>query len=332
MVITEVIAVSVKRRVLEILNRDRGSYISGEQIARELSITRSAVWKAIRTLREEGCAIEATTRRGYMLHETADVLTPEAVKERLRGAAKNLRLKKLETANSTNVFLRECALNGEAEGLVVLSDEQTEGRGRRGRSFHSPAGAGLYMSVLLRPTCSLEESLFLTTAAASAVALSIEKISGQSAQIKWVNDVLIKGKKVCGILTEAAIAMETGGLEFAIVGIGVNVRQPEGGYPEDIRETAAAIFTKNPAGGVRSRLAAEILNRFMNYYRSLERKTFLNDYKRRSVVIGKDVTVIGGGEEKRAHVLDIDENCRLLVVYEDGSEGTLSSGEISIKI
>lgn len=187
--------------------------------------------------------------------------------------------------------------------------------------------------MLLRPACSVADSPLFTAAAASAAARAIEKISGREARVKWVNDVFLDDKKVCGILTEGAVAIENTRLDYMIVGIGINVFEPNGGYPPELRETATSMFKSGEAGGdVRSRLAAEILNNLFDYYRNIGQRTFFEDYKKRSFIIGKDITVIGARESRPAHAVDIDADCRLLVLYDDGTTDLLTGGEISIRL
>lgn len=322
-----------KDRILSFLVKNKGSFISGEQIANTLSISRTSVWKAIKSLQSEGYSIEAVTNKGYSLSKDTDVLSVEFISKYIKDDINELRLEKHNSVSSTNNIARELANNGEPEGIVVLADKQTAGRGRKNRNYFSPAGTGLYMSILLRPKFSIEYSLFLTTAAATAVSIAIEKISGKITHIKWVNDVWMDGKKVSGILTEADLSMENGGLDYVIVGIGVNVFEPKEGFPKELSDIATSVFKNNETkGNIRNRLAAEILNNFIYYYRNLEKKTFLPEYKKRSFIIGKNVTVINNDNCQKAIALDIDDNCHLIVKYENGKIEALSSGEISIKL
>ena len=238
------------------------------------------------------------------------------------------RLLALECAESTNAVAAEAARRGEAEGLVVVAERQTAGRGRRGRSFFSPGGTGLYMSILLRPRFSPERAVLLTAAAACAACEAIEAVFGVRASIKWVNDVLVGGKKVCGILVESAAGPK--GLEYAVVGIGVNLAEPEGGFPEELRAIAGAVAQ----GGAerRGELASEILARLMRLYSAVERGEGVAGYSERVTPPGTRVTVLAPDGAREATVLGTDENCRLLVRYDGGGEDALFSGEISIKL
>ena len=322
---------SVKDNLLALLDQDRGEYISGEQIAEHLGVSRTAVWKAIKSLQEDGYRISAVTNRGYALSEDTDILSAQSVSKYLTGPARDLRLSAFKSLPSTNQSARERALQGEEEGLVVLTDRQTVGRGRSNRTFFSPPGTGLYLSVLLRPKLAVGEALLLTTAAAVAVAEAIETCSGKTAQIKWVNDVLIDGKKVSGILTDAALALENGGMDYAIVGIGVNVLPPAGGFPPELRDIAGSVFSRE-TGDVRSRLAGEILNHFMRFYANLSAREFLAPYRERLFFLGRTVSVQKRDGPTPAVALGVDDNFRLQVRYDDGREEWLSSGEIRISL
>lgn len=239
-----------------------------------------------------------------------------------------------ETISSTNTFVKELAKQGKKEGKVVISREQTGGRGRLGRTFFSPDGTGIYMSLLLRPNISLSESLFITVAAAVAVAEAIEAISEKKPKIKWVNDVFCENKKVCGILTESSLSSQTGQLNYAVLGIGINVLPPEDGFPETIKDIASSIFDagSNISIEIQAKLIAEVLGRFWNYYKDLSSKSFLSEYKKRSLLIGKKISIIAGETVEKARALDIDDQCRLKVEMTDYTIRLLSSGDVSIRI
>ena len=322
---------SVREEILRIFEDDRENYYSGEQLAARLGVSRSAVWKAVRQLEAEGYEFDAVSGRGYSLSKSSDVISKHGIEKHLGKYAGAYDVKVYSTVTSTNTVLKEMAANGATEGTVVIAAEQTAGKGRMSRRFHSPGGTGLYLSILLRPKMNASEALFITTAAAVAVARTVEEVSGRHAGIKWVNDVLMDGRKICGILTEASFDMESGGLEYAVCGIGVNVVSPEGGFPEEIRDIAGAVFTQSPSGDVKNRIAAGIMEKFMGYYQSLPERAFFDEYVSRSVTVGKKVTVLGRGEPRSAQAVAIDRNCRLVVRYDDGSEEALDSGEVSAR-
>ncbi|GGF99956.1 bifunctional ligase/repressor BirA [Paenibacillus albidus] len=324
---------TVKEHILALLDGNKGEYISGEEIAGQLSVTRSAVWKAIKSLQTDGYSIQAVTNKGYSLSPHTDILSASAISKYLDTQGQKLRVEVFKTISSTNEAVKILASNGEAEGKVILSEEQTAGRGRKGRRFFSPPGTGIYMSILLRPKLSAAESTLLTTSAAVAVALAIESVSGKDTQIKWVNDVFMEGKKVCGILTEASMSLENDWLDYAVLGIGINVALPTGGFPNDLTEIATSVFSEsNHYGDLRSRLVAEVLNHFMGFYEHLMDRLFLSDYRKRIISLGRPVMVMKDNKQREATAIDIDNDCHLKVRYENGDEEYLSSGEVSIKI
>lgn len=323
---------NLKEQVLTVLETNRGKNISGAKLAEELSVSRNAVWKAIKALEEDGYSITAVTNKGYCLSNNTDILSSQSISKYLTKETKNLRIESYKSVSSTNTVLKSFAEQGEPEGKVIIAEEQTSGRGRMNRNFYSPAKSGIYMSILLRPTLTAQESLFITTSAAVAVAEAIELVAGCEAKIKWVNDIFCNGRKVCGILTEGSLDLENGKLKYAVLGIGVNVLKPNGDFPEELKNVATAVYDeKLYSADERSRLTAEILNRFWKYYETIEQRTFLEEYKKRSFIIGKEINVISGDIIKKAIALDIDDQCRLIVKFEDGTISPLSSGEVSIK-
>jgi BirA family biotin operon repressor/biotin-[acetyl-CoA-carboxylase] ligase len=319
---------AVKNELIKLFEQNRGRYLSGEEIADSLGCTRGAVWKAVKKLQSEGYDISAVTNRGYRL-DSADMLSAAGIEKYLTDNS-GISLTVYKETDSTNTRLRELATEGAPEGTAVIAGMQTGGKGRLGRKFFSPSDTGLYMSILLRPEMTAADAVRITTAAAVAVADAVEKISGRKADIKWVNDVYIDGRKICGILTEAAFSLENGGLDYAVCGIGINVYEPEGGFPEDIKDIAGAVLD-TPADDVRNRLAALVLENFMGYYHKLSENSFLQGYQSRLMWRGEDINLIRGSEITPAKLIDTDEKCRLLVKYEDGTEDTISSGEISIR-
>lgn len=319
-----------KDKLIKLLEENRGKYLSGAEIADQLGCTRGAVWKAINSLREDGCAISAVTNKGYCLETDSDVLSEDGVRKYLGDELNDIPLQVYKVTDSTNTRLRELANKGAEEKTVVIAGEQTAGKGRLGRSFFSPSDTGLYISILLRPVMSANEALKITTAAAVAVAEAIEALSDKKPEIKWVNDVYIDGRKICGILTEAAFSMENGGLEYAVSGIGINVYQPEGGFPDEIKDIAGAVFDRRE-GDLRNRLAAELIKRFMKYYHELDEHTYMEGYRKRLMWRNEKINIISPKETIPATMIDVDNECRLIARFEDSTEHTISTGEISIR-
>lgn len=322
---------TTKEMLLELFEAQKGAYFSGEEIARKLNVSRAAVWKAVKSLQNDGYEIEAVTNKGYCLSAETDILSPQGVRKYLGNHCGELEIVVLPTAESTNTLVREKAAQGAKEGYTVISNGQSQGRGRYGRRFFSPDGTGVYLSILLKPTVLAAQALALTTMAAVAMCEAIEEVSRETAQIKWVNDVFIKGKKVCGILTEAALDLESGMLEYAVLGIGVNVYIPREGFPDAIKETAGSVFSAS-AEDAKNRLTAAFLNHFMVYYRAPDFGEYLEKYRSRNLAIGKKAMVRKDNASRLADVCGIDDDCRLIVRYEDGELEHLSYGEIDLKI
>ena len=322
---------TTKEKLLELFEANRGVYFSGEEIAQSLSVSRSAVWKAVKSLQEQGYAISAVTNKGYSLSVQTDILSIQGIQKYLRPEIAGMNISVLSHVSSTNAVVREKANLGEPEGFLTLANEQTSGRGRLGRSFFSPPGTGLYMSLLLRPqNYAADQAVKITTMAAVAMSEAVEAVSGEKVEIKWVNDLYLRGKKICGILTEGSFSLENGALEYAVLGVGVNVYPPEQGFPQEFAETAGSVFTTRQ-NDAKNRLAAEFLNSFYRYYTSCDQTAYVEQYRGRSSVIGKRVTLLSGQEKTSAFVLGIDDQCRLLVQYDDGKKACYSSGEIRIR-
>lgn len=261
-----------------------------------------------------------------------DALSPDCIRTLLHPNLQNINVQYIPTVNSTNTVLRTAAQKGEADLTVLLADAQTNGRGRLGRSFFSPNGSGIYFSILLRPRNHRPESATsITTLAAVALCESIESVFGLYAGIKWVNDIFMDGKKVCGILTEGAFLPGQTALDFAILGIGINLYPPAQGFPDDISISAGSIL-KEDTENAKNRLIAAFLNQFYRYYSTNDPTLHASAYKNKSIVIGKEVDLLINGSRRPAYVLDIDDFCRLHVQFPDGQKQIFSTGEISLRL
>ena len=286
---------TTRERLLEFLDSSRGIYYSGEQMAQALGLSRAAVWKAIKSLQEEGYPITAVSRRGYCMSPKADFLSEQGILRYAGADCRNLKITVFPALDSTNRTLRERAEEGAAEGTVIFAEEQKKGRGRYGRSFFSPPDTGLYFSILLRPEgWSAAEAWKLTTLAACSVCRAVEKVTGGQPGIKWVNDIYLNGRKICGILTEGVSGMETGLLEYVVLGIGLNLYPPEEGFPGELQKSAGALFEESEAD-MKNRLAGLILKDFMDSYEKQNFEDQIRSYRSRSLVIGRNVSVISGG-------------------------------------
>ena len=319
---------STKDELLKLFEENKGTYLSGEEIADKLDISRTAVWKAVNGLKTAGYPIDSQKNKGYCLSPMTDIVSASGIGKYLNA---DLTVEVYDEVVSTNTMLKERAAQGAGEGLVIIANSQTGGKGRLGRSFYSPLDTGVYISILLRPTAlPPQEALKITTMAAVAASEAVDAVSGKTSKIKWVNDIFLDGLKVAGILTEASVSMESGHLEYAVLGIGFNVYEPQRGFPEEIKGIAGAIL-KESAADAKNRIAAEFLNRFMEISKKPEESDYSRKYKERSLVLGRKVNVITPVGSSEATVLDITDDCSLLVRYEDGTVKELSTGEVSIR-
>lgn len=316
-------------KVLLILEGQQGDFVSGEAIGEELNLTRAAIWRAVATLRKEGYKIESSTRMGYKLSDECDRLSAKGIKVLLAHPLEVLHYREVD---STNIVAKRLSLEGAKTPLVIVADSQSGGRGRGGKAFFSPPESGLYLSLLIRPNFTTTMALRITAAASIAASRAIEEISGKEIEIKWVNDLFFNGKKVCGILTEGVSGFESGKLESVVIGIGINFKTPQGGFPDEIKEVATALYSdKVPQGVTKNRLAAKVIDNLLTLLAQLDSPQFMEEYRRRSMVLNQAITVYHGREQYNAVVREITDDGGLIVVLDDGSERELNSGEISIR-
>ena len=319
---------NLSQKVLQLLINTRGA-ISGESLAEQLKVSRNAVWKAVTTLRNEGFTILADTGKGYTLSPDNEALSAEEIEKHL---VNKCHTQVFSSLTSTNNYAKTQAETGAAENTLIIAEGQTEGKGRLGRSFFSPTGSGIYLSLILRPQFTAENMLYITIAAAVAVSRAIDDIFEVQTQIKWVNDIFLNGKKICGILTEGSFNVETGRPDYAVLGIGINIAKPQGDFPAELRDIAGFITDKKCTSDLKSRLIAKITDNFLTLYTSLQNKEYIAEYRRRSCIIGKTVKYTAGNTEFYARVTDIDENARLVVTDDAGQTRILSAGEVSVRI
>lgn len=317
-------------RILELLRRQEG-FLSGEDIGRELSITRAAVWKGIKKLREEGYEIEAVTNRGYRLTNPETMYNKRELEQGLKTKTMGQTIYFYEETDTTNNRARELALEGAPEGTLVVAEKQTAGRGRRGKVWESPLGTGIWMSLVLRPQIAPEEASVLTLLCGLATAEAIEAETGLSAGIKWPNDILINGKKAVGILTEMDCEMSE--VHFVIPGIGINVNTAS--FPPEIADIATSLYLECGKTVSRRRLVHKVLERLEEHYETFLRTgsfaAMLEDYRKHCITLGKEVHVLGR-EPFFAEALDITPEGELLVRRADnGKEEVVFSGEVSIR-
>ena len=320
-----------REKVYEALRERPGQFLSGEELSRRLGISRAAVWKAVDTLRREGYTIEARTGLGYALTAAPDALTLREIRRWLPREPENLIC--LDQVDSTNSYLKRAALEGAPHGMAVVANQQTGGRGRMGRQFQSPRDKGVFLSVLLRPALSPEGLLPVTAMSAVAVCNTVERVCGVRPGIKWTNDVLLNGKKLCGILTEVALEGETGQIQSLIIGVGVNVHHT----PQDFTPEVAAIATSldQELGGPVSRpqVAAVLYQELLALGERLggDLSADLAAYRRDCLTLGREVRLLWGDSRERVTALDVDDRFGLVVRRADGAVETIRSGEVSVR-
>ena len=325
----------LKNALLEALLSSDGESLSGSVLASRLGVSRAAVWKAIDQLREEGYVIEAGTNRGYRLISENDRLSVPAIRRRRTRTGLGADIRIYPELTSTNDKAKELANEGAADGTVILADSQSAGKGRRGRSFFSPPGSGLYLSVILRPRLTGELASRITSAAAVAAARAVEReaaLPEGTVGIKWVNDLYIRDRKICGILTEAALDLESGLLDYAVLGIGINTTPIS--FPEELRPIATSVSNECGHPVSRSALAACLLDELERELPGIGEAPpcrFLEESRRRSVVVGREVLVTKGEATFPARAVEIDDEGGLVVETAAGRQ-TLRSGEVSVHL
>lgn len=325
------VKISVKQATLNLLEKNKGTYVSSTLICDTLKVTRTSVWKSINTLKNDGYAILSKNNMGYCLCNNNDILSEESIQKYLTKDKNIFKIETFQTLGSTNDYAKELASIGACEGTVIISEEQTKGRGRLNRSFFSPKSTGIYMSIILRPELKAEDALCITTAAAVAVCHAIKTVMDKNVSIKWVNDVFYNNKKVCGILTESAFNCEMGTLDYAVLGIGINVKKPNDEFPKELNSIATSL-SNNCDSDVRSRLVASILENFWSYYVELSDKKYLSSYIKHCTFLGKDIEILTKNGPIPAKAIDINDDFSLMAISKGGNQLKLNSGEISIKI
>lgn len=340
---------TTKEYLLSELLKTPGKIVSGEKLANDLSVSRTAVWKAVQSLRKEGHNITSGTNNGYCLNKETDLFSTETVTTCLKSIYKENncgtpsefpKISVFNTLDSTNSEAKRIATSPELSyPSVILAEQQTAGRGRLGRCFYSPSKSGIYLSILYKPKNPVTEPSVFTATAAVGVCHAISEVFSVEAGIKWVNDIFLGGRKVCGILTEGIADFETNSITTIIIGIGINITDSEIGFPEEISKVAGSIISKTEKNSkntisVRSRLAASVIYHILKLLDDEEsdsQLSVINEYKQRSIVIGKDVNIIKTtGETSPAVAIDIDENAHLIVQKPDGTKLALQSGEVSL--
>lgn len=306
--------------------------VSGEEVSTRLGVSRAAVWKAVEALRVEGYVIDSRPGRGYRLLSAPDLLSAGELARPDRVVGREVVC--LETVDSTNNECRRRAALGAPDGLAVVSAEQTGGKGRRGRSFQSLPGKGLYLSVLLRPGAEipLPEVTQLTAWSAVAVCQALEEVSGLSCGIKWTNDIILEGKKVCGILSEMGLD-DDGRCDYVVVGIGINVSQTAEDFGPELSPIATSLGQHMAAPPRRGEVAAALLRELDELWRAFPagKADYLKEYRARCLTVGREVRLVRPDGEVPALALGVGDDFSLRVRRKDGAEEDVASGEVSVR-
>jgi BirA family biotin operon repressor/biotin-[acetyl-CoA-carboxylase] ligase len=315
--------------ILQLLREHSSAFVSGEELSRRLNVSRTAVWKRMTHLRSLGYEIEASTRSGYRLIRSPDLLTPAEIKPSLKTECLGKAIHYFSRLNSTNIKAYELASQGAEEGEVVVAESQTQGKGRLGRSWFSPPYLNLYLSVILRPRIPPHQAPLITLMAAVATAEAIEKFSGLHPSIKWPNDILLGGRKVAGLLNE--IQSETDRVHFVILGIGVNLNVDQKMFPKEIRSIATSM--KQETGQVISRkdFLSSLLKRLEEWYAIYLKESgdvLLNAWRDRAQIKGKSVKVTSFGETLSGIAVDVDSDGALLLRMESGKRRRVVAGDV----
>jgi BirA family biotin operon repressor/biotin-[acetyl-CoA-carboxylase] ligase len=322
----------LKEEILAVLKSNPGVYISGQSLSERLSVSRTAVWKYINALKEEGYEIESVSKRGYRLVASPDLLTGDEVSPFLETKCIGRNYFHFDTLESTNTKAKELAAEPGLDGAVVVSEEQTTGKGRLGRQWVSPKHRGIWMSVILKPEIEPAAVPRIVHVAAAAVVLALREI-GISPSVKWPNDIILNGKKICGILTE--MSGEINRVDFVVVGIGINANLELQDIPSDIRSKASSLFIETGSEVERKALSAKVLNHFEALYLDfLETGTIDASVKicrESSILLGREIRIISRNKERKAKAVDISIDGELIVQFEDGRIEPISSGEVSVR-
>lgn len=325
----------MKTKILRQL-RTTNEYVSGQMLCDELGVSRTAVWKAINQLKEEGYTIEAVQNKGYKITGYPDILTAEEIESRLNPGDTVKKVVYAPEIDSTNNEAKRNAENGAKDGTLYITESQTGGRGRRGRQWVSPSGSGIWMTLLLRPQINPANASMLTIVAAMAVTMAIRRAVAETGadvecHIKWPNDVVINKKKVCGILTEMSAELDC--IHYVVIGIGINVNTTE--FADEIKETASSLFVETGKNIKRSRIVALFAEEFTKYYQKFlntgDLSGLVQDYNEMLINVGRQVRICDAKEEFTGVAAGIDSHGELLVTKEDGTQAVISAGEVSVR-
>lgn len=321
----------MRTKILELLRRRSGGYVSGEEISRQLGVSRTAVWKHIQEIKQAGYDIEAHSRRGYILHQTPDLLLPDEIKAVLTTEVLGREIHYYPELMSTNTEAKKLAMEGCPEGTIVVTETQSAGRGRLSRGWFSPKGGGIWMSLVLRPPFNPKDAPKCTLMAAVAINSAIRKAAGVYSGIKWPNDILWNGKKLVGILTEMSAEFDV--INYVVIGMGININIPARQFPQEISNVASSLSAAAGHKVERLPLLSAILQEFERLYKSVSAEGFatvLDEWRAQSVTLGQVVDVIAVNHSFTGTAVNIDEDGALLVETADGLKRVIA-GDVSIR-
>lgn len=323
----------MKEDILRELINNKNRYLSGQDLSAKFGISRTAVWKHINKLKEEGYIIESVTNKGYVLIESPDKLHPVEIKELLNTKFIGKDIVYLDSVDSTNSYGKRLAESDFSDGTVIIAEEQTSGRGRLGRDWVSPKGKGIWMTIMLKPDIKPNLASQVTLIAAMAVLKAIKAVYDMDIMIKWPNDLVVNGKKVCGILAELGAEIER--VNYLCVGIGINANLDESDFKNQALDMATSLKIAAGMEVERKKLIVRILDIFESYYsKFLEKGSIefmIEEYKKYLVNMGKEVRLVAKNEEIHAITEDITSEGHLLVRLDDGTLKEISSGEVSVR-
>ncbi len=326
---------NTKNTILTLLEKNCGKSLSGEEIAQMLHISRNAVWKAVNSLRKEGYRISSANNRGYTLLSGSNILSVAGMLPFINNQEIATQIHVFKTVDSTNKLAKEMAVQGGEHGTVIIADTQTSGVGRYRRPFYSPSGSGLYMSFIFRTEAlGFPDPSLITTSVAVAVCRAIQAVSGKRAEIKWINDIYLNEKKICGILTEAITDLESGCIDWIVAGIGIYVNNQTADFPDELQQVAGSLYQhrQHHIGDInRNRLAAEIINRCLELTSWQDDISIYEEYRERSLLLGHRITVCESAKHYEATAIDIDRSGRLIVRKDSGEVIGISSAKVSVR-
>ena len=322
----------MRKRILELLRGNGQEPVSGEEISRELGVSRTAVWKHIQALKEEGYQIESIQKRGYILKEAPDRLFPQEINSHLQTKWLGRSVCYEDCVDSTNTVAKQLANSGCDNGLLVVAEEQGAGKGRLSRGWISPHAKGIWFSIVLKPPFLPQEASKCTLLAAVAVVKAVNSIPGVEAAIKWPNDILLNGRKLVGILTE--MNAEFGHINYVVIGTGINTNASPEDYPDEVKEIAISVADVATEEFTRVGLLAAILKNMEDLYEKALAEGFvpiLEEWRQYSCTLGQEVKVIAPGTTYFGMALDIDEEGLLIVKKTDGQLEKVVAGDVSIR-